>query len=299
MGAKAGFQGVEPTASVVSYFSGAQSKSNAQTYKGLIYENLWPNIDLLYAGASNRLKYTFVVRPGGDVNQIKLTCRGATSARVGSEGRLQVDTPLGSITDDKPYSYQDADGQRINVAMQYELEREADNYVYGFSPGSYDKSKTLVIDPVVLVYCGYVGGDEADEGWDIAIDSDHNAYITGSTDSGAKSFPVAAGPDLDFNGGNSDAFVAKINPEGSELIYCSYIGGSGFDAGVSIAVDGAGNAYVFGDTTSGSETFPVKVGPDLTFNGELDTFIAKINPTGSSLVYCGYIGGENCEFSGA
>ena len=223
-------KGADPTASVVSYFSGSQSKSNAQIYNGLIYENLWPNIDLLYRGASNRLKYTFVVRPGGDVNQIKLACRGATSARVSGEGRLQVDTPLGSITDDKPYSYQDADGQRAGVATQYKLEREADNYVYGFSPGSYDKSKTLVIDPVVLVYCGYVGGAKNDEGFDVAIDNNHNAYITGSTDSGAKSFPVTAGPDLDFNGGDSDAFVAKINAEGSELIYCSYIGGSKFDA---------------------------------------------------------------------
>ncbi|HST22801.1 MAG TPA: hypothetical protein VLR90_16880, partial [Blastocatellia bacterium] len=122
-------KGADPTASVVSYFSGSESKSNAQTYKGLIYENLWPNIDLLYRGASSRLKYTFIVRPGGDVNQIKLACRGASSARVNSEGRLQVDTPLGSITDDKPYSYQDADGQRTNVAMQYKLEREANNYV--------------------------------------------------------------------------------------------------------------------------------------------------------------------------
>ena len=292
-------KGADPTASVVSYFSGSESKSNAQTYKGLIYENLWPGIDLLYAGASNRLKYTFVVRPGADVNQIKLACRGATSARVTSEGRLEVDTPLGSITDDKPYSYQDADGQRASVPVQYKLEREADNYVYGFSAGSYDKSRTLVIDPVVLVYCGYVGGAKDDKGFDIAIDNNHNAYITGSTDSGAKSFPVTAGPDLEFNGGDSDAFVAKINSEGSELIYCSYIGGSKFDAGVSIAVDGVGNAYISGDTNSKASSFPVTAGPGLNFNGgKSDTFVAKINTSGTALVYCGYIGGEGCEFNG-
>ncbi|HKP88123.1 MAG TPA: SBBP repeat-containing protein [Blastocatellia bacterium] len=291
-------KGIDQSPSVVSYFKGSQSKSRVPTYAGLIYENLWPDIDLLYAGASNRLKYTFIVKPGGDVNQIKMACRGATAARVSREGRLQVDTPLGGIEDDKPYSYQDTDDQRVGVAMRYEIEREADDYVYGFRPGSYDAGKTLVIDPVVLVYSGYVGGSKDDVGSDIAVDSNHNAYITGNTRSGARTFPVTAGPDLIYNGGDSDAFVAKINPEGDGLIYCAYIGGDGSDEAVGIAVDGAGNAYVFGDTDSNQSTFPVKVGPDLTFNKGLDTFVAKIDPTGGNLIYCGYIGGSECDSAG-
>lgn len=293
-------KGRDQSNSVISYFKGSQSKSRVSNYTGLVYENLWPNIDLLYASDSSRLKYTFIVRPGGDIDQIKIACRGATAARVTSEGRLQVDTPLGGIEDDKPYSYQDADHGRVEVATGYEIKQESDSYVYGFSAGSYDKSKTLFIDPVVLVYSGYVGGEKNDTGFDIAVDGDHNAYIAGITSSRAGSFPVTAGPDLNFNGGDGDAFVAKINPEGSDLIYCTYIGGDGLDEAVGIAVDSAGNAYVVGNTDSKQRTFPLKTGPDLTYNGDgdFDTFVAKINPTGSSLIYCGYIGGESCDFAG-
>ena len=79
-------------------------------------------------------------------------------------------------------------------------------------------------------------------------------------------FPVKVGPDLSHNG-DYDAFVAKVNADGTALVYCGYIGGSGYDSGAGIAVDGAGNAYVTGYTYSTEGTFPVKVGPDLTYNG--------------------------------
>jgi uncharacterized protein (TIGR03437 family) len=78
---------------------------------------------------------------------------------------------------------------------------------------------------------------------------------------------VVGGPDLSYNGGTADAFVAKINAEGTALVYCGYIGGSGIDLGHGVAVDGAGNAYVTGETTSTQPSFPVTGGPDLTYNG--------------------------------
>jgi len=145
-----------------------------------------------------------------------------------------------------------------------------------------------------LVYAGYIGGSGDDAGFGIAVDGSGNAYVTGRTFSDEATFPVTVGPDLTFNGADVDAFVAKVNAAGTALVYAGYIGGSGNDSGYGIAVDGSGNAYVTGRTTSFEATFPVTVGPDLIYNGgpEGDAFVAKVNAAGTALVYAGYIGGS-------
>ena len=144
-----------------------------------------------------------------------------------------------------------------------------------------------------LVYAGYIGGSSFDRGLGIAVDGSGNAYVTGQTFSNEGAFPETVGPDLTFNGGDYDAFVAKVNAAGTALGYAGYIGGSGDDVGIGIAVDGSGNAYVAGWTFSTEGTFPETVGPDLTFNGgAFDAFVAKVNAAGTALVYAGYIGGS-------
>ena len=138
-----------------------------------------------------------------------------------------------------------------------------------------------------LVYAGYIGGSGDDLGYGIAVDGVGNAYVTGETTSTEATFPVIGGPDLTYNGGTYDAFVAKVNPAGTALVYAGYIGGSGDEHGRGIAVDSAGNAYVTGYTDSTEASFPVTVGPDLTYNGGTvfgDPFVAKIanRPPGDS-----------------
>jgi hypothetical protein len=142
-----------------------------------------------------------------------------------------------------------------------------------------------------MVYCGYIGGSSHDSSGDIAVDRAGNAYVTGFTDSDNQTFPVKVGPDLAHYSGE-DAFVAKVNAQGTALVYCGYIGGSASERGYGIAVDSAGNAYVTGETGYVRNDFPVKVGPDLTHNGYYDAFVAKVNAQGTALVYCGYIGGS-------
>src|SRR5206468_10632318 len=100
------------------------------------------------------------------------------------------------------------------------------------------------------------------------------------------------GPGLKF-GGAVDAFVAKVDVDGKKLLYCGYIGGNQDEAGVGIAVDADGSAYVAGRTHSSEATFPVTVGPGLTQKGGYDAFVAKVRPDGSGLVYCGYVGGSS------
>jgi hypothetical protein len=138
-----------------------------------------------------------------------------------------------------------------------------------------------VIDPATFLYCGYIGGNGDDRGYGITVDSAGNAYVTGWTGS---PFPVTVGPDLTYNGDERDAFVAKVNTTGTALVYAGYIGGSNNnDVGNAIAVDSAGNAYITGHTASTATTFPVTVGPDLIYNGDVfDAFVAKISATNFS-----------------
>ena len=142
-----------------------------------------------------------------------------------------------------------------------------------------------------LVYAGYIGGTGSDSGRGIAVDSEGNAYVVGQTTSSQTSFPVAFGPDLSFNGA-TDAFVAKVNAAGTALDYAGYIGGANNDFGLGIAVDASGNAYVAGQTQSSETSFPVVIGPDTSYNGAFDAFVAKVNAAGTALDYAGYIGGE-------
>jgi len=210
--------------------------------------------------------------------------------------------PLGSTTVDMLY------GKRRNaleVEAGYSLKGDvSDGAQFGFRVGAYDPQKVLVLDPVILLYAGYIGGSGGvglDIGEGIAVDSAGNAYVAGFTASDEATFPVTVGPDLTFKGGSGfgyDAFVAKVNPSGTALVYAGYIGGSGDDYGTGIAVDSTGNAYVTGYTFSTEATFPVTVGPDLTFNGDVstfnnDAFVVKVNPSGTALIYAGYIGGSD------
>ena len=285
--------GRDRTSATVSYFKGPRSnwETAIPTYSEIVYRDLWPGIDLVYTGTGGALKYTFVVHPGADPSDIRLAYRGARSVEPDSGGGLKVATPIGSFTDEAPVSYQSGLGGRVGVDSPFALgPARRRRRAFGFNVGDYDPATTLVIDPTVLIYAGYIGGDGDDQGIDIAVDAAGNAYVTGTTTSAAATFPEKVGPSLTF-GGQQDAFVAKVDPTGSSLVYAGYLGGTGVDFGNGIAVDGSGNAYVSGATTSGAG-FPATVGPDLTFNGVRDAYVAKVNPTGSALIYAGFIGGS-------
>jgi len=315
-------EGVEKTGAVLSYFRGKPEewKTGLPAYSRIIYRDLWPGIDLAYKGEMDKLKYEFIIHAGSDPSKIRLAYRGAEKVVLTAEGRLEVKTPVGGFEDDIPVAYQEVDGRRAGVPVTYSLEDVAERqssavvsgpritpaagpenrtHFYGFVVGEYDRSRTLVLDPAVIVYCGYIGGP-SDQGYigggrpqcGIAVDDSGNAYISGQTSSNELTFPVTVGPDLTYNG-DLDIFIAKVDPSGASLVYCGYIGGAGTDDWSAIAVDDLGNVYVTGFTTSTEATFPVMIGPDLTHNGGRDAFIAKANASGTGLDYCGYIGGIN------
>ena len=294
-----GNRSVEPfatdqTRAIVSYFSGPRQhwKTALRTFNTLVYPDLWPGIDLVYSGTVNRLKYTFLVKPGSDPEQIRLAYRGATAVRVDEAGRLRVSTPVGDFYDEKPYVYQELDGRRERVQASYAVTGSTSStasppslarYEYGFKLGDYDQSRPLVLDPAFFVYAGYIGGSGNDRGLGIAVDSSRNVYVTGST--------------FSFSTQSDDVYIAKLNSAGTELIYLGLISGAGYDAAFDVAVDDSGNAYVTGATASNQASFPVGGGPDSTYNGGVDAFLAKVNAEGNALVYAGYIGGSQVDFA--
>ena len=146
-----------------------------------------------------------------------------------------------------------------------------------------------------VFYCGFLGGVQQDEGLGIAVDRHGNAYLAGRTQSPAATFPAAGGPDLSYNGGNADGFVAKVNAEGTQLVYAGYIGGALFDVASAVAVDDDGHAYITGYTNSTQDSFPVSGGPMQTWSGSEDAFLTKVSANGKELVYSRFLGGLGAE----
>ncbi len=157
----------------------------------------------------------------------------------------------------------------------------------------------VAADGLSLEYCGYIGGSgHEDRGTGIAVDGLGRAWVCGQTNSNQATFPVAVGPDLAYGDGSLDGFVARVNAAGTGLDLCGYVGGSALDATYDVDVDGGGNGYVIGNTSSDESTFPVLVGPDLTYNGGQDLYVAKVDGATGLLVWSGYLGGDDAD-SGA
>lgn len=274
----------------VNYLRGkdtARWRTHIPTYSKVRYPAIYPGIDLLYYGTQRQLEYDFIVRPGADPERIVVRVDGADKIVVDPDGDLVLTMSGASIRQRTPVIYQDIDGIRRQIAGGYVLRgvREV-----GFRVAAYDTSRPLVIDPV-LFYSSYLGGAINDDGGSVAVDADGNAYITGRTSS--TDFPTTVGAVRTSLTGPTDAFVTKLDPAGA-VVYSTYLGGIGDEEARSIAVDGAGNVYMIGDTTSAD--FPTTAGAFQTIAGGLiDAFVTKLDPSGSALLYSTYLGGSGEE----
>jgi hypothetical protein len=275
-----------------NYFIGNDAKkwrSNVPTYGKVKYEGIYSGIDLVYYGNQRQLEYDFVVAPGADPRRIQFDVRGAKRISRDKNGDLVIRMTGGEVHWRKPVVYQERDGRRREIGGNYVIRR---GRRVGFELAGYDSKRPLIIDPV-LGYSTYLGGNGTDSGNGIAVDSSGNAYITGSTES--TNFPTTPGAfQTTCNGGSNcttdgDAFVTKLNPAGSALVYSTFLGGSNTDVGLGIAVDSSGNAYVTGSTASAD--FPVTSSAFQTTPGGI--FVTKLNPLGSALVYSTYLGANS------
>jgi probable HAF family extracellular repeat protein len=273
-----------------SYFLGddpSQWRRGVPNYAKVRYADVYRGIDLVYYGRQRQLEYDFVVAPGADPDRIVLEFDGIGKLSLDAHGRLVLATAAGEVVQPEPRVYQDIDGVRHMLDAHYRLvdERRA-----GFEIAAYDVSRTLVIDPL-LEYSTYLGGGFA-QGKDIAVDGRGNVYVTGETI--GSPFPTTPGAYQTSFSGGGDAFVTKLNPAGNALVYSTYLGGPGTDFGHAIAVDATGNAYVTGHTSGGFPATSGTVQP-LYGGGNADAFVAKLDPTGSALVYSTYLGGGGTD----
>jgi hypothetical protein len=263
------------------------------------YPGVHPGVDLVFHGEEGRLEYDFVVAPGASPNDAQLDVTGAEALSLDREGALLIRTRQGVLRQPPPTVYQeDEGGARRPVEAAYRLAGEAR---VAFAIGRHDETRSLVIDPVLL-YSSYLGGSSFDEATAVAVDASGNVYLAGfaaSPDFPSKDAVQAA------TGGSTDAFVAKLSPDGQELLYATYLGGSSEDAAYGIAVDASGSAYLTGTTESSDfPVFPVFVPegeagscPTLQCanGGASNAFVTKLAPDGSDLAYSTYLGGSGYD----
>jgi hypothetical protein len=285
----------------VNYFIGnnpAQWHTDIPTFGRVEYPNVLAGIDLVYYGGPDGLEYDFTVRPGADAHAIALKFDGADAAALDAQGDLVVHTAVGDLVQHAPVLYQGADGQRQPVSGRFAL----DSGLVRFDVGPYDRTRPLVIDPV-LSYSTFLGGYGDDLATGVVVDDSGSAYVTGRTSS--PNFPLV-NPAQGTIGGYYDAFVAKLNPAGTALVYATYLGGKNYDTGLGVAVSGKGAAYVTGWTTSND--FPLTPGAvQRTIGGGscdgdsfcADAFVTKLSPDGATLAYSTYLGGKRTEFGSA
>ncbi len=272
-------------------------RTNIHSYGSVKYEQVYRGVDLVYYGNQSRLEYDFVVAPSASPKGIRLAISGeeispgagATSStpivlKLAKNGDLVVAIANSEVRYQKPVAYQiAADGQKRLVAARFVLKSKNE---VGFALSSYDRSRTLVIDPA-LIYSTYIAGATpgpyyfgyfGDQAAAIAVDSNGSAYVTGSTASG--DFPITNGAYQavckPYNNGcasvpwgapgyGTAVFVSKLSPDGSALAYSTYIAGSVTDSSTGIAVDSSGDAYISGQTNS--PDFPVTQGAYQTVCG--------------------------------
>lgn len=287
--------GLNPLPGVANFFLGNNTSewvSNVPTYSGVSYSELYPGIHLVYNGIEGQLKRDFIVEPGGNPDQILLNYSGITGLDIREDGALILQTTLGELIETAPVIYQEIEGTRIAISGGYRLLVDG---LVGFEIGDYDPNYTLVIDPV-LEYSSYLGGNQSDRGFDVALDREGNIYIAGITRSANFS---AVGGLQSANAGEGDVFVTKLDPTGTTILFSTYFGGSGTEASddganASIRVDNAGNIYLSGHTTS--TDLPTTAGTIQTaLSGEQNNFVAKLNPSGNELIYSTYLGGTGIE----
>ncbi|MCX6358481.1 MAG: SBBP repeat-containing protein, partial [Armatimonadetes bacterium] len=290
---KAVASGLEKQPGIVNYFIGNDPKkwrTKVPTYSRARLAGVYPGIDLVTYGAdkSRTLEYDFVVKPGEDPKQIRMTVSGARSLRT-ADGKLIASTSCGDVTLNRPYAYQTVNGVRKQVACSFSLERNT----VAFQIARYDASRPLVVDPT-LEYCTFLGGDATDNAYGVALDAAGAAIVCGRSYSAA--FPTTSGVAQTSNGGGYDAFVTKLNSDGTALAFSAYLGGAGADQALAIAVDTAGVITVCGYT---SGAFPTTTGAFQTaYGGGQDAFVTRLNAAGTELVYSTYLGkagGDNAN----
>jgi hypothetical protein len=294
----AAISGVDQLAAKTNYYSGSDPDgwhTGISNFAQVRYHNVYDGIDAIYYAADNELEYDFVVKPNADPDLIKLNFAGAEKLTLDQMGNLQIAVNGQVLEQRAPVTYQEIEGKREPIESRFAL---TNGNQVSFVIGAYDHNRPLTIDPAMR-YLTYIGGDNGDDNVNsVAVDAQQNTYLTGSTDStDFTSGDVTRDPD---DGGA--VFVAKLSPNGAQLLYLSIFDGEEDDTPSDIAVDNFGNAYITGQTWS--EHFPVhNAYQDRPFRclgvlrclfSDTDAFVVKVNGAGQ-VANSTYLGGRDGE----
>jgi len=285
-----------------NYFIGndpSKWASNVAVFQTIIYEELYPEIDLKYYEDKGLLKYEFIVQPGGDPKQIELEYLADLKLTVKNDV-LIIKTDIGEFKELKPFAYQiDHSGNKIEISCQYKLVKN----ILSFELSEYNPDLPLIIDPT-LIFSTY-SGSTADN-WGFTATYDLNGNMYGGGISFSNGYPTTLGAfQSNFGGGDCDISISKFNATGSNLIYATYVGGNQADLPHSMIVNENGELYIFG--TTGSANFPIASNAyDNSFNGGVncdvnsilfpngsDIIVVKLNQNGTQLLGSTFLGGTN------
>jgi HYDIN/CFA65/VesB-like, Ig-like domain/Beta-propeller repeat len=259
-------------------------------YKRVVYRSLYPGIDFVFQGVRSRLEWDIEVKPGANPDTVRFALSDPRNVEIDGDGNLVSGSGQGRLVIGKPRAYQEDGERRLDIPANY---KRLSSSTFGIEVAEYDRHKPLVIDPAVG-YATYFGGAIA-EVQSMAIDSDGNAYVAGWTST--NDLPVANALQGSLKG-NTNAFIAKISSDGTELVYSTYLGGS-VDAlhkpsvgrAFGIAVDSLGDAYLTGQTNA--VDFPqLKTSIQRFPGGGFDAFVSELSSDGSALVFSTNLGGS-------
>lgn len=299
-------------------------------YGEVQFNELYPGIDLVYYGNNGQLEFDFNISPGANSEIIKLKFDNNNEVELDKDGDLKIQVGNTPVTLKAPIAYQELNDEDIFIEVSYvqysktsfgfevedydkslpliidpvlvyssympercediALDNEGNIYLVGGGWRAYVTK--LVPDGSAEIFTTYLNGDLDDLGLAIAVDNEGYIYVTGETQS--DDFPTHNALQEDFGGllwVDGDAFVTKLNPDGSTIIYSTYLGGSSVDIGKDITVDSDGNAYVIGETQGNG--FPLEKAMYSEENGWMNAFVSKINSDGSAFVFSTFWGGSD------
>ncbi len=286
-----------------NYFLGSNPNAWASGVKGfeeVIYENIYPDIDLRVYLNQAKLKYEFIVKPGADASKIGLQYKGAEKVFLNESGQIVIKTSVGDIKEAQPYSFQSAGNARTaEVPSSFRISGE--NIVHFDLSAGYNKALPLTIDPE-LIFSTYSGSVADNWGHTATYDGDGNLY-SGGTVFGAN-FPATTGAFQVKFAGLVDVSIMKFNPDGSDMLYATFLGGNATEVPASLIVNSRKELLILGTTSS--RNFPVTSAFQVTFGGGTattpisgldlqngaDLFISKLSTDGKQLTASTFLGGN-------